>query len=233
MRGATSPTAGSARRASSGASQPGSGTTSESRKATNGVVAAASPALRAAAGPRGAGCRSTVARRGDRPDRGRVGGPVVDDDHPEPRPLPPPPPAAVGTGRDETERGFDRGAKPPIASISSAVKQAGQPVGAVLHRDHDRDVRRRRHGGGRLGHRVRDPGVEQAAGERGRGRVGDGEPPVEQPGGRGGRQVQHPRRRPAQQHRAVVEDAGPPLQARRSSPARRRSGRVQRSQRAQ
>ena len=92
-------------------------------------------------------------------------------------------------------------------------QEAGEAVGAVLDRDHHRDLGRRRHSVGRLGDGVRDPGVEQAAGQRGGGRVGDGEPPADQPGGRGGRQVQHPRRRPAQQYRAVVEDAGAPFQS--------------------
>ena len=152
---------------------------------------------------------------GDRPHRGRVGRPVVDDDHPE---------AVRRASRGvATVRGLLadlpctaqrpgplRGAV--VGVPAERGEEAGEAVGAVLHRDHHGHVRRRRHGVGGLGHRVRDPGVEQAAGERGGRRVGDGEPALDQPGGRGGRQVQHPRRRPAEQHRAVVEHAGAALQ---------------------
>ena len=51
MRGATAPTAGSAKCGSRASSQPGSGTQSESRNATSGVCAAARPVFLAAAGP--------------------------------------------------------------------------------------------------------------------------------------------------------------------------------------
>ena len=60
MRGATSATSGSLKCPSITSSQPGRGTTSESRNATNSVVAARNPALRAAAGPRETSWRSTV-----------------------------------------------------------------------------------------------------------------------------------------------------------------------------
>ena len=61
MRGATAPTAGSAKCGSSVSSQPGPGTQSESRNATSGVSAAARPVFLAAAGPPLTGRRSTVA----------------------------------------------------------------------------------------------------------------------------------------------------------------------------
>src|ERR1700678_4168213 len=51
IRGATAPTAGSAKCGSSRSSQPGAGTQSESRNATKSVDAAARPELRAAPGP--------------------------------------------------------------------------------------------------------------------------------------------------------------------------------------
>ena len=51
IRGAAAATAGSAKCGSSGSSQPGAGTQSESRNATSGVSTAASPVFRAAAGP--------------------------------------------------------------------------------------------------------------------------------------------------------------------------------------
>ena len=51
MRGATAATAGSAKCGSSGPSQPGAGTQSESRNAASGVSTAARPVFRAAAGP--------------------------------------------------------------------------------------------------------------------------------------------------------------------------------------
>ena len=51
IRGATAPTAGSAKCGSSSSSQPGLGTQSESRNATSGVCAAARPEFRAAPGP--------------------------------------------------------------------------------------------------------------------------------------------------------------------------------------
>ncbi len=51
IRGATAPTAGSAKCGSSGVSQPGRGTQSESTKATSGVRTAASPVFRAAPVP--------------------------------------------------------------------------------------------------------------------------------------------------------------------------------------
>ena len=61
IRGATAPTAGSAKCGSSRSSQPGSGTQSESRNATSSVAAAASPVLRAAPGPPLTGRRITRA----------------------------------------------------------------------------------------------------------------------------------------------------------------------------
>ena len=61
MRGATAPSAGSAKYGSSASSQPGRGTQSESRNATSGVSAAASPEFLAAAGPPFTGRRSTLA----------------------------------------------------------------------------------------------------------------------------------------------------------------------------
>ncbi len=61
MRGATAPTAGSAKCGSSASSQPGPGTQSESRNATSGVSAAARPLFLAAAGPPFTGRRSTPA----------------------------------------------------------------------------------------------------------------------------------------------------------------------------
>ena len=61
MRGATAPTAGSAKCGSSASSQPGPGTQSESRNATSGVSAAARPVFLAAAGPPLTGRRSTLA----------------------------------------------------------------------------------------------------------------------------------------------------------------------------
>ena len=61
MRGATAPTAGSAKCGSSASSQPGPGTQSESRNATSGVSAAARPVFLAAAGPPLTGRRSTAA----------------------------------------------------------------------------------------------------------------------------------------------------------------------------
>src|SRR5918998_6489441 len=61
IRGATSASRGSAGSLTSGPDQPGSGTQSESRNATSGVVTARRPALRAAAGPRAVACRSTSA----------------------------------------------------------------------------------------------------------------------------------------------------------------------------
>ncbi len=61
MRGATAPTAGSAKWGSSASSQPGAGTQSESRNATSGVSAAARPVFLAAAGPPLTGRRSTPA----------------------------------------------------------------------------------------------------------------------------------------------------------------------------
>jgi hypothetical protein len=61
MRGATAPTAGSAKCGSSASSQPGPGTQSESRNATSGVSAAARPVFLAAAGPPFTGRRSTLA----------------------------------------------------------------------------------------------------------------------------------------------------------------------------
>ena len=51
IRGATAPTAGSAKCGSKRSSQPGAGTQSESRNATSSVDAAASPVFRAAPGP--------------------------------------------------------------------------------------------------------------------------------------------------------------------------------------
>ena len=64
MRGATAPTAGSAKCGSSASSQfagPAPGTQSESRKATSGVCAAARPVFLAAAGPPLTGRRTTLA----------------------------------------------------------------------------------------------------------------------------------------------------------------------------
>ena len=61
MRGATAPTAGSAKCGSSASSQPGPGTQSESRNATSRVLAAARPAFLAAAGPPLTGRRTTPA----------------------------------------------------------------------------------------------------------------------------------------------------------------------------
>ena len=64
MRGATAPTAGSAKCGSSSSSQfagPGPGTQSESRNATSGVPAAARPVFLAAAGPPLTGRRTTLA----------------------------------------------------------------------------------------------------------------------------------------------------------------------------
>ena len=61
IRGATAPTAGSAKCGSNVSSQPGPGTQSESRKATSGVSAAARPVFLAAAGPPFTGRRSTLA----------------------------------------------------------------------------------------------------------------------------------------------------------------------------
>ena len=61
MRGATAPTAGSVKCGSRASSQPGLGTQSESRNATSGVSAAASPVFLAAAGPPFTGRRSTLA----------------------------------------------------------------------------------------------------------------------------------------------------------------------------
>src|SRR5579862_2022634 len=61
MRGATAPTAGSAKCGSSRSSQPGPGTQSESRNATSGVSAAASPVFLAAPGPPFTGRLSTRA----------------------------------------------------------------------------------------------------------------------------------------------------------------------------
>ena len=64
MRGATAPTAGSAKCGSSASSQfagPGPGTQSESRNATSGVSAAARPVFLAAAGPPLTGRRTTLA----------------------------------------------------------------------------------------------------------------------------------------------------------------------------
>ena len=61
MRGATAPTAGSAKCGSSASSQPEPGTQSESRNATSGVSAAARPVFLAAAGPPLTGRRSTAA----------------------------------------------------------------------------------------------------------------------------------------------------------------------------
>ncbi len=61
MRGATAPTAGSAKCGSSRSSQPGPGTQSESRNATSSVSAAARPVFLAAPGPPFTGRRSTRA----------------------------------------------------------------------------------------------------------------------------------------------------------------------------
>jgi len=61
MRGATAPTAGSAKCGSSASSQPAPGTQSESRKATSGVRAAARPVFLAAAGPPLTERRTTLA----------------------------------------------------------------------------------------------------------------------------------------------------------------------------
>src|SRR5580658_4380602 len=61
IRGATAPTAGSAKCGSRSSSQPGPGTQSESRNATSGVSAAARPVFLAAAGPPLTARRSTVA----------------------------------------------------------------------------------------------------------------------------------------------------------------------------
>ena len=59
MRGATAPTAGSAK--CGGLNKPGPGTQSESRNATSGVSAAARPVFLATAGPPLTGRRSTLA----------------------------------------------------------------------------------------------------------------------------------------------------------------------------
>ena len=192
-----------------------------------GCAAAASPALRAAAGPRGVGWRSTAAPARSATARTAAGSADPSSTTITRRPAALAPArrrfadpactsaeaAAPATGRTglRRERAFAAAANPAHVDLERG-EEAGEAVGAVLHRDHHRDVRRRGHGVGGLGDRVRDPGVEQAAGERGRRRVGDGEPALDQPVGRGGRQVQHPRRRPAQQHRAVVEHAGAALQ---------------------
>ena len=61
MRGATAPSAGSAKCGSSSSSQPGPGTQSESRNATSGVSANARPVFLAAAGPPLTGRRTTPA----------------------------------------------------------------------------------------------------------------------------------------------------------------------------
>ena len=83
MRGATAPTAGSAKCGSSASSQPGPGTQSESRNATSGVSAAARPVFLAAAGPPFTGRRSTLAPAAAAAllDRGRVARAVVHHDH--------------------------------------------------------------------------------------------------------------------------------------------------------
>ena len=65
MRGATAPTAGSAKCGKSASSHPGPGTQSESRNATSGVSAAARPVFRAAPGPPFSGRRRTRAPASD------------------------------------------------------------------------------------------------------------------------------------------------------------------------
>jgi hypothetical protein len=83
MRGATPPTAGSAKCGSSASSQPAPGTQSESRKATSGVRAAARPVFLAAAGPPLTGRRTTLAPAAAAAlDRSRVGRAVVHHDYP-------------------------------------------------------------------------------------------------------------------------------------------------------
>ena len=134
MRGATAPTAGSAKCGSSASSQPGPGTQSESRNATSGVCAAARPVFLAAAGPPLTGRRTTLA------------------------------PAAaaalwIAAGSPEpSSTTITRGApvSPARQRASSACRsRTGMTTvtSGLLRR-------------ARLQHGMRDPGVEQAAGQR-------------------------------------------------------------------
>ena len=128
-------------------SQPGPGTQSESRNATSGVSAAARPVFLAAAGPPLTGRRSTSgARPGCDPrDRGRIGRGVINHDH--------------------------------AGHPGQAGQAAGQFGLPVVDRDHHRHVIRnpRTRRASRADGGLRDPGVEQAAGQRaGPGVVRDG-----------------------------------------------------------
>jgi hypothetical protein len=83
MRGATAPTAGSAKCGNSASSQPGPGAQSESRNATSGVSAAAKPVFLAAPGPPFTARRTTRAPTPRDPRyRGWIPGAVIDHDHP-------------------------------------------------------------------------------------------------------------------------------------------------------
>ena len=94
-------------------------------------------------------------------------------------------------------------------SAGQRREEPGQPVGAVPDGYHDGDVGERGRRTGRPGPGVRDPHVEQAAGQGGRGRTGHGDRAAAGEHGLcGAAQVQHPRRRAPDQDRATVEDAG-------------------------
>ena len=112
-RGATAPTDGSARWPSRRPAEPSGRTTSESTKPTNGVAQAASPELRAAAGPPAhrVAHQARPAGGADRADGRRRDGAVVDD-------------------HDRTLR----------TRPSDRVQAARELLGAVAHRDHDRQL---------------------------------------------------------------------------------------------
>ena len=186
MRGATAPTAGSAKCGSSASSQPAPGTQSESRKATSGVCAAARPVFLAAAGPPLTGRRTTLA------------------------------PAAAaalwiaaGSARAVVHHDHPRRAR--ARQPGQAAGQFGVPVA-------DRDDHRhlRPFGLASIQHGMRDPGVEQAAGQRAGLRVArhrGAVPPAGHVPGPGRAEPQHPDGVTARDHRPVGQRARPRIGA--------------------